>query len=112
MNSLSTVFMPSESASFAALSTPMREIGTGMPIKASLTSPFVISLIERIATGISTEKSNPVEQNISGAGFGGWASFGHTAPANHNGTLPRLDSAITGPYVDEKLELIIRITFS
>src|SRR5579863_7283903 len=112
MNSLSTVFRPSESASFAALSTPMREIGTGMPTRASFTSPFAIPLIERIATGISTEKSNPVEQNISGAGVGGCASFGHTAPANHSGTPARLDSAITGPYVEDRLELIIRMTFS
>ena len=55
------------------------------------------SSIALIATGMSTLKSKPVEQNSNGSGLGGCVSFGHTAPANHSGTLARLASAITGP---------------
>src|SRR6516225_135879 len=112
MNSLSTTCSDSDAASFSALSSPMREIGTGIPINASFTGSLAASLIAFTATGMSTLKSNPVEQNSRGSALGGCVSFGQTAPANQSGTLPRLVSAITGPYVEEKLELINRITFS
>ena len=49
-------------AAFSAVSTPMREIGTGMPMMATFTGSFEVSLIHLTATGMSTLKSKPVEQ--------------------------------------------------